>query len=80
MIYSETMDNLIGYCHSSDLFKRPNAISDVVRPITYVPETMHANNVLSLFIDKNQNIAVVVDEFGGTAGLVTMEISLKNFW
>lgn len=80
MIYSETMDNLIGYCHSSDLFKRPETINQVVRPVTYVPETMHANDVLSLFIDKNQNIAVVVDEFGGTAGLVTMEDIIEEIF
>lgn len=80
MIYSDTMDNLIGYCHSSDLFKRPETIKQVVRPISYVPETMHANDVLSLFIDKNQNIAVVVDEFGGTAGLVTMEDIIEEIF
>lgn len=80
MIFSETMDNLIGYCHSSDLFKKPTSIRQVVREVSYVPEAMHANDVLSVFIEKNQNIAVVVDEFGGTAGLITMEDIIEEIF
>ena len=80
MIYKDTLDNITGYCHSSDLFKKPHNIQEVVRPVTFVPETMHANNVLSLFIEKNQNIAAVVDEFGGTAGLVTMEDIIEEIF
>lgn len=80
MIYAENIDNLIGYCHSSDLFRKPSSIKEVVREVNYVPETMHANDVLSLFIEKNQNLAVVVDEFGGTAGLVTMEDIIEEIF
>lgn len=80
MIYNDTLDNITGYCHSSDLFKKPGSIQDVARTVTYVPETMHANDVLSLFIEKNQNVAIVVDEFGGTAGLVTMEDIIEEIF
>lgn len=80
MTYNDTLDNITGYCHSSDLFKKPGTIQDVARAVIYVPETMHANDVLSLFIEKNQNIAIVVDEFGGTAGLVTMEDIIEEIF
>jgi len=73
LVYKENMDHLIGYVHSYDLFRRPPNIQSVLRPVAIVPEPMTANEILELFIREKKNMAVVVDEFGGTAGIITME-------
>ena len=73
LIYKENIDNIIGYVHSFDLFKNPDAVKNIVLPISIVPETMAANEALDGFINKKKGIAIVVDEFGGTAGMITLE-------
>ncbi len=73
IIYRDNIDNIIGYTHSYEMFKHPEAIKNILLPISIIPETMPANEVLELLIEQKRSIAVVVDEFGGTAGLLTME-------
>ncbi|HEY9115501.1 MAG TPA: hemolysin family protein [Bacteroidales bacterium] len=80
MVYEETIDNLIGYVHASELFDKPETIRQVTRKIEAYPETMTANTLLSYFIQNRKNVAVVVDEFGGTSGIVTMEDIIEEIF
>ncbi|MDD2813362.1 MAG: CNNM domain-containing protein, partial [Bacteroidales bacterium] len=73
LVYEEDIDHIIGYIHHADLFRNPLNIREMIRPVPFVPETMPANKLLTRLLDNRQNIAVVIDEFGGTAGLVSGE-------
>jgi len=73
LVYTDTIDQIAGYVELKDIFKNPPDISSILRKLVIVPETMPANRLLKLFIDEKVNIAIVVDEFGGTSGLVTIE-------
>jgi putative hemolysin len=73
LIYKNNIDSIVGYVHSSDLFRNPRNIRSLLLPIPFVPETMYAMQLLSDFIDGNKGVALVVDEFGGTSGMLTIE-------
>jgi CBS domain containing-hemolysin-like protein len=73
LVYRGSIDNIIGYVHSLEMFKNPESVKKILRPISIVPEATRAKDVLHLFIKESRNVAVVVDEFGGTAGMVTLE-------
>jgi CBS domain containing-hemolysin-like protein len=73
LIYKGTIDRVIGYVHSSDLFKNPKNVRSVLLPISFVPESMLAMDMLNQFIENNKGVALVVDEFGGTSGMITIE-------
>ncbi len=73
IVYRKTIDNIIGYVHSFELFKSPVSIKQILLPISFVPSAMPGKELLELFTKQAGNIAVVVDEYGGTAGIVTIE-------
>lgn len=80
LVYIETIDNIIGFVHSSAMFSNPENIQSVVRSIPVFPETILAENVLNSFIKDHKSIAIVVDEFGGTSGIVTMEDIIEEIF
>lgn len=73
VIYRDSIDNIIGYAHSYDLFRKPEEIKNILLPTFIVAEPAPANSVLEEFIKRKRNLAVVVDEFGGTSGIITIE-------
>ena len=73
LVYKTTIDDILGYVHSFDLFKDPKNIKSMLRPVEYVPETMFAKDVLNVLIKKRKSLAVVLDEYGGTSGIITVE-------
>lgn len=73
VIYGESLDNIVGYVHSSTLFNKPETIQQVLQSVIVVPETMSGDVLLLEFTNEKKSIAIVVDEFGGTSGMVTME-------
>ena len=80
LVYRDNIDNVIGFVHSSEMFREPSDIMQVLLPVTIVPEVMAANELLQLFIDQHRTIAIVVDEFGGTSGVVTMEDVMEEIF
>lgn len=78
LIYQDSIDNIIGYFELKDIFKNPVDILSSLRKLSIVPETMPASKLLKLFVDEKKNIALVVDEFGGTSGMVTLEDLLEE--
>ncbi|MCD7938565.1 MAG: hemolysin family protein [Tannerellaceae bacterium] len=73
LVYNENIDDIIGYIHSSELFKNPEDWTQHIKTISIVPETMAANKLMKTLLQDKKSLAVVVDEFGGTAGIVTLE-------
>lgn len=73
LVYRDTIDDIIGHVHSFDLFKKPRSLRTITKPVEYVPETMLVHDILNALIKKRRGIAIVLDEYGGTSGMLTIE-------
>ena len=80
IIYKSSIDHIIGYCHGLSLFNNPKTIKEIIRPITFINETNLANEVLFKFMSKQINIAAVIDEYGGTSGILTLEDIIEEIF
>ena len=80
IVYEKDIDHIVGYVHQLDLFKDPKQLEEIILPIPAIPESMSATRLISQFTRERKSIAWVVDEFGGTAGIVTMEDVLEELF
>jgi len=80
LIYAQSMDNIIGYVHAFDMFKKPKSLHAIIMAVEWIPETMRIQDVFNLLVKKRVSIAVVLDEYGGTAGMLTLEDIIEELF
>lgn len=80
LVYRNTIDDIIGYVHAFDLFKKPQNLRSIIIPVTFVPESMLVNDILNVLTKKRKSIAVVLDEYGGTSGIITVEDIIEELF
>ena len=80
LVFNKNIDDILGYVRSFELFKKPTAIKKILMPLVFVPETMLAKDVLNILSKKRKSMAVVVDEYGGTSGIITVEDIIEELF
>ena len=80
LVYKNNLDEIIGYVHSFELFKNPKSIRSILLPVEFVPETMMINVAMDILIKKRKSIAIVLDEYGGTSGIITVEDIIEELF
>ncbi len=80
IVYRDSIDNIIGYVHSFEMFKKPSSIKQILMPLAFIPEAVPGKEILEMFTKQAGNIAVVVDEYGGTSGLLTIEDVIEEIF
>lgn len=80
LVYKDSVDDIVGYVHSFELFKKPKDIKSVIRGVEFVPETMLIKDVLNVLTKKRKSISVVIDEYGGTSGIITVEDIIEELF
>ncbi|MCB0371508.1 MAG: HlyC/CorC family transporter [Muricauda sp.] len=80
LVFKESIDEIIGYVHSYELFKKPKTIKSILLPVEFVPETMLIQDILNVLTKKRKSVAVVLDEYGGTAGILTVEDIIEELF
>ena len=80
LVYNENIDDILGYIHSFELFKKPADLKSVLMPVVFVPETMLVKDVLGILSKKRKSLAVVIDEYGGTSGIITVEDIIEELF
>jgi CBS domain containing-hemolysin-like protein len=80
LVYQNSLDDIVGYVHSFDLFKKPNSIKNIMIPVEFVPETIFIKEVLNVLARKRKSVAIVLDEYGGTSGMITVEDIIEELF
>ncbi|WP_353779015.1 CNNM domain-containing protein [Winogradskyella sp. 3972H.M.0a.05] len=80
LVYKNSIDDILGYVHAFELFKKPRSIRSILLPVEFVPETMYVKDVMNILTKKRRSIAVVIDEYGGTSGIMTVEDIIEELF
>ncbi|MBV7269279.1 hemolysin family protein [Winogradskyella luteola] len=80
IVYKDNIDDILGYVHAFELFKKPKTIESIIIPVSFVPETILIKDVLNILTKKRQSIAIVIDEYGGTSGIMTVEDIIEELF